>query len=355
VTWRTAYTGVHTNALLKDLLQYHGASGLGHTYRYTNLGYNIAGLVVDEVTGGTWQDAMSKNVLAPLRMSSTTPYLSRVDPTRLAQPYIRSADGVQRVRYAKADGNMHAAGGLATTAADLAKWLEVQINQGSLDGRQVLPRHVVAETQRLQASMDGKRGEFKTVGYALGWSVGLQGNDTILVHGGTFSAFRAEIAFDRRTRVGIAVVTNEPVNGGGAAQFLLEYTLDRARDPEAARRKYGPKLAELPSLMERIQGQLAEERARRASRQHALNHPLDGYAGTYESPGGGVMTWSVRDGRLWAEIGVLQSVAEVYDHTTDRLRVELEPGMGKVVTFRFADGRAAAMEFDGLEYARRRP
>jgi CubicO group peptidase (beta-lactamase class C family) len=42
---------------------------------------------------------------------------------------------------------LQAAGGLVSTAADLAKWLEAQINQGQLAGRQVVPRHVVAETQ----------------------------------------------------------------------------------------------------------------------------------------------------------------------------------------------------------------
>ena len=62
----------------------------------------------------------------------------------------------------------------------------------------------------------------------------------------------------------------------------------------------------------------------------------------------------MRDGRLWAEIGVLRGVAEVFDHQTDRLRVELEPGSGQVVQFRFGEsGPATAMVFGGLEYARK--
>ena len=227
VTWRTAFTGDQTNALTKDLLRHHGPNGLGHRYRYTNLGYNIAGLIVDEVTGGTWQEAVAQNVLAPLGMTGTTAYLSRVDTTRLAMPYLPDADGMRRARYAKADRNMQAAGGHVTTGADLAKWLEVQLNQGRLDGRQVFPRHVVAETQRRQTSMDGKRGELETVGYAFGWTIGLQGSDTVFVHGGGFSAFQAVIGFDLRTRVGVAVTAkgDDPLHArllGKAPEEIVE-------------------------------------------------------------------------------------------------------------------------------------
>src|SRR5262245_7445570 len=248
---------------------------------------------------------------------------------------------------------MQAAGGLVTTAADLAKWLEVQLQQGRFHGRQVFPKNAVAETQRMQTPQEGARGEIKTVGYGFGWNLGLLDADTVWVHGGTYSAFQSQIAFDRRHRIGVAVLTNEAVMGGGACQWIVEYVIERARDREAARQKAAVRLAGLPALVARTQAELADGLTRRAGRQLPLAHPLEAYAGTYESPIGGVMTWSVRDGRLWAEIGVLKSVAEVYDHTKDQLRLELEPGLGKVATFRFADDRATGMVFDRLEYARK--
>jgi CubicO group peptidase (beta-lactamase class C family) len=118
VVWRTSFTGVHTNALLKALLRHHGASDAGRVYRYTNLGYNIAGIIIDDVTRGKWQDALATNVMTPLGMSSTTAYVSRFDSARLAMPYTMEPSGPRRVHYAKSDANMQAAGGLVSTAAD---------------------------------------------------------------------------------------------------------------------------------------------------------------------------------------------------------------------------------------------
>lgn len=121
----------------------------------------------------------------------------------------------------------------------------------------------------------------------------------------------------------------------------------------AARQKYSARLAELPAVVKRIKGRIAEDRARRAARPQTLSKPLEAYAGTYENAEGSVMTWTVRDGRLWASIGALSSVAEVFDHQTDRLRVELEPGVGQVVQFKFADGRATSLVHSSGEYLRR--
>jgi len=355
VIWRTAFTGEQTNAQIKDLLQYHGTNGLGYNYRYTNLGYNIAGLIIDDVTGGKWQDALRANVFAPLGMTRTTAYLSRVDSAQRAMPYVWDSAGPRRVHYSKADANMQAAGGLVSTAADMAKWLEMQLNEGRLDGRQVFPERVVAETQRQQVAMMGTRGEQQTVGYALGWTIGVQGggSDTARLHGGGFSSFRTIIGFDRRHRIGVAVFANEPAISGGAIENIAQYVLDRARDSATAARVYASRLVELPAIVGRIKTALAEGRARRAARPQTLTKPLEAYAGTYESVQGGTFTWTVRDGRLWAEIGVLKSVAEVFDAPTDKLRVELEPGIGTVATFKFADGRATGLVHQGFEYGRR--
>ena len=81
--------------------------------------------------------------------------------------------------------------------------------------------------------------------------------------------------------------------------------------------------------------------------------PLDAYAGTFESVEDGTITWTVRDGRLWAEIGVLKSVATVFDAQTDKLRVELEPGQGIVAEFKFENDRATALVLSGRTYGRK--
>lgn len=352
VIWRTAFTGVHTNAQLKDLLQHHPATN-SRAYRYTNLGYNIAGIIIDEVTRGKWQDVLAVTVMNPLGMKHTTAYVSRFDSTQLAMPYAMDPTGPRRVYYSKTDANMQAAGGLVTTASDIAKWLEVQINQGKLDGKQVFPQRVVAETQRLQATTNEPRGEMRIIGYTLGWMVGEFHGDTVLTHGGGFATFRTNIAFSPAKKIGVAVMSAEGAIGSAVIELLTQYVHDRASEPAGWREKWDQLLAErLPQRLDQVRGSIAADRQRRAARPQTLPNPMDAYTGTFEDPLGGTMRWSVRDGRLWVEIGRLRSAAEVFESATNRLRAELEPSRGEVFTFHFQDGKAVIVTYSNREYKR---
>ncbi len=55
---------------------------------------------------------------------------------------------------------MHAAGGLVTTAQDLSRWLEVNLNEGRLCGQQIIPPEVLADVHRPQAEQQDAFGPF---------------------------------------------------------------------------------------------------------------------------------------------------------------------------------------------------
>jgi hypothetical protein len=82
--------------------------------------------------------------------------------------------------------------------------------------------------------------------------------------------------------------------------------------------------------------------------------PFDAYAGRYEDAIWGSLEVSVRDGRLVVRNGVLECVAEVFDGAQHRLRVELEPGAGRVLTFEVVDGHPVSAEYNGVRYPRMR-
>lgn len=351
VVWRTAFSGVHTNAMLKNLLRHHPASDAGRGYRYTNLGYNIAGLIIDDLTHSRWQDELGKNIFTPLGMKNTSAYVSRFDSASLAMPYAYEPAGRRRLHYAKGDGNMQAAGGLISTAADMTKWLQAQINLGRVDGKQIFPRDVVAETHRTQAMF--KETGSAGFGYALGWNVAVVHGDTVLHHGGGFSAFRTYIAFSPNSKIGVAVLTNEGSVGGVAVNFIIDQVLDHDREPAGWQARTDEELKALATRLQTARERIAADRARRAARPQALPNPLESYTGTFENAEAGTMTWTMRDNRLWAEIGLLKSVAEVFDATTNKLRVELEPGSGDVVQFDIEDGKAVGIVFSGRKFVRR--
>ena len=351
VVFRTAFSGEHDPAMLEQLVATHAPDERGGAFRYGNIGYNIASLAIDRATGSSWKDVLRERVLGPLGMRQTTGYVSQADARLLAQPYAPADSGFDRVPYAKVDGNMHAAGGLVSSARDMARWLEVNLNGGVLDGRRIFPADVMREVHRLQVSHGDSSGSWPRHGYALGWQVGTYGGDTLLHHFGGFPGFDAHVSFMPGRRVGVAVLANGGFGGGlmdQVSQYVYDVLAGRVEPAAGA-------VARRTALVGRIEGaraRIARNRAERRARPQQLPHPLDAYAGVYESPEFGRMAWTVEDGRLTARIGALHSVAETFDAAANALRVELVPGSGSTVRFTFEGGNAVRAVWNDVVFDR---
>ena len=69
VVFRTAFSGEHTTAALLEVLAQSKPRKEG--FRYDNLGYVVAGLAFERVTGRTWQQLHDELVFTPLGMHRT--------------------------------------------------------------------------------------------------------------------------------------------------------------------------------------------------------------------------------------------------------------------------------------------
>ena len=348
IVFRTAYSGEHTNERLVELLAAHPPAKSGRDYEYGNIGYNIAALAMDAVTGESWREVLQRTIFQPLGMTSTSAYVSRMPRERLAQPYRREPTGFARAPYNKGDANMQPAGGLVSTASDMARWLEAHINDGVVDGRRIFPASAIAETHRRQATLSHSARGFAMNGYGFGWQIGTLGGDTLLTHGGGFLGFTTSMSFMPRRRIGVIVMTNE--NGTG---FLLAELASRAVYSRLIQGEgISPdSLARIRTEAEGFRERIAADRARRAARPQTLPLPLEAYAGTYENELYGRLVFSVVNGKLEARAGQAWSAVEVFDGTQNALRVELT-GSGQVARFTIEGGRAVAVEVSGLRFRR---
>lgn len=208
IVTRTAYTGQYTPELLVRLLEHSTPNEFGKAFSYSNLGYVLTSLIIDRLENRSWKDILSQKVLQPLGMKHTTSYVSKATEWPLAVPYFRRVER-ERLPFAKKDNTMHAAGGLLSTAEDLANWLLVNINNGRLEGRQVFPAAVMHRVHRQQTSLDQQFYRFHRFGYGVGWYLADYEGDTLYHHFGSFSGFRAHISFMPASRIGVAVLMNE--------------------------------------------------------------------------------------------------------------------------------------------------
>ncbi len=151
--------------------------------------------------------------------------------------------------------------------------------------------------------------------------------------------------------IGVVVLVNDSGLGAGLATSVASFVYDAFRGLDSLDTRSADYLSELSERGESRRDRIRADRERRAGRSQVLPHPLEAYAGIYESPGLGRMLWTIRDGRLHAAIGLAQSIVEVYNGEKNQLRVELT-GSGMVVAFEFPEGadRAAALSVAGERF-----
>ena len=169
----------------------------GTKWQYSNTNYVIAGVIVEKVARMPFFQFLQQNIFKPLGMTS----VMDVDQERLTDSdpigYLRYALGPLRVAPKEAKGWLFAAGQLAMTAEDLAKW-----NISVIDRKLLKPGSYLAlGTETLLRDGLGTN-------YGLGVTVTSALNRRALSHGGGVSGFTStNIAFPD-DRVAVVVLTN---------------------------------------------------------------------------------------------------------------------------------------------------
>jgi CubicO group peptidase (beta-lactamase class C family) len=284
VTLRTAFTGDFTRAQLLDLVRLHGPTGRYGDFDYNNLGYNLLGLVLESVYDESWKDVVHRLVLEPVGMDVTTAYLSRIAPDRIAAPHRGTPDGWEPMELGKDDANLHAAGGHFSTARDLARYLAAHIAGGVVEGRTVLPPEPLRLTQRQQVEQDRRFGPFHRHGWGYGWDLGTWDGDTLVHRLGGFGGYRSHVSFMPEHGVGVVVLANGAGPASAATDLVATYAYDRLLAKPDLEARYDARLDSLASQLPRYRQGLADHLAERRARQAPLPHPLEAYAGIYESP-----------------------------------------------------------------------
>jgi CubicO group peptidase (beta-lactamase class C family) len=354
ISLRVAFTGDYTNRDLIGLLGSCKAAKGGRAFRYSNLGYDLVGIVLAPDQTHGWKDVVAREVLEPAGMAHTTAYRSQVPESRTAWPYETGPNGWERVALAKEDSNMGPAGGHFSTAADLARLVMLELTRGRLDGAQVFPAELIERSQRLEASQDRPFGPFRRFGWGFGWDLGTYEGDTLLHRPGSFNGYFSHVSFMPRHGIGVVIL----VNGGRAASGLTHvvstaiYDHLLGRGDAAARRQTA--LTELRGRMAKAREAMIAERAERAARAAPLSLPLAAYAGRYSNPLFGTLELKLQDGGLRARMGVAESPIEIYDASKNQLRIELFGG-GTVVEAIVAAGARHPTEMRMLDatFARR--
>jgi D-alanyl-D-alanine carboxypeptidase len=183
----------------------------GSRWQYSNTNYTLAGMVVEKASGMPFFQFIRSRILNPLGLTSASDF--DVSPrAATVTGYVRYGLGPLRPAPDAGPGWMWAAGELAMTASDLAKW------------DMALIKHSLLRPESYRAlTSDVRLNNGVGTGYGLGVDVAMQGGRFMVEHSGEVSGFTAENIVFPEDSAAVVVLTNQdaaPASGAIAQQIV---------------------------------------------------------------------------------------------------------------------------------------
>jgi CubicO group peptidase (beta-lactamase class C family) len=198
---------------LEDVQLSHG---VGAAFEYTDPNYDVLGLVVQTVSGQSYESYIADHVFAPLGMRHS--YTNQSDARRngLATGH-RSWFGYPMRFEAPYSRTAMPSSYLISSAEDITHFLTVQLNGGRYQGTSVLSPDGIAAMHE-PAVREGTRDIF----YGMGWESRSVNGVPVVGHDGTNVNFYADMALDPNDRWGVVILINfDSLNlNGGRLQNL---------------------------------------------------------------------------------------------------------------------------------------
>lgn len=357
LVWATAFSGVHDAQSRRRLVaaSYLNETGRG-TFKYSNVGYNILSVWLDKHLGVPWQVQLDSTIFQPLGMQRTTAYISQAEANgwSLAKPYsLASAEPDQPLYLTKSDNTMQAAGGLVSTAPDLAKFLLAQLSSGMPESRQILPEDVIARSHLPQATLEASYLDFQRTGYAWGWYTGEYKSRKMLHHFGGFAGFHAHLSFIPEENIGLVVLNNEDALGPRLTNLIADHVYGVLLKQPGIMSSTTERFDELHAQAAKLRSSVRTQREAIRARTWNLSQPRGAYVGTYSNELLGDMTVALNDRQeMVFHSGKLTATADAYEKM-DQIRIEFVPGSGVVLAFKMGGESIESLSFDGMEFFRR--
>jgi len=277
-------------------------SGFGEVFQYNNLMASAAGFIgghlvfPDQEIGAAYDGAMQKMVFDPLGMHETTFNMARALAADHASPHGDDVDGkpsLARMDFNYAVGPYRPAGGAWSSAHDMAKYVQDELDLGKLpDGRQLVSaKNLLA--RRAPGVSTGEDGY-----YGMGLEVDTTWGVPVIHHGGSMAGYKTDWIALPEAGVGAVILTNSD-----DGQMLLRPFMRRLLEV-----LYDGKLeatGDVAAAAARNQAEIAKTRERLTV--PAASAPADELAAAYTSPELGHITVHREGGEVVFDFGLWRS------------------------------------------------
>ncbi len=348
-----AYNGNHDRAHRRKLIaqsRKNERAPLGE-FEYTNVGFNIASVWVEDYYKKDWQEVLANLVYEPLKMKHTSSYMSDAKKKgfEVARPYALDRKAPAKIYpFEKSDSTMHAAGGTITTASDLARYLIAQLNDGKVDGQQVFPAEVIKKSQQQIVNANDQFRDFLRTGYAWGWYVGPYKDETMTHHFGGITGTHAHASFIKKHNIGLVVLNNEASMSSKLTNAIADIAygiLLNKGNPEDVATKHTDDMKKTWARMQvKLQKWMDSDAKRDRERTMVLSQEKNKYAGVFHNPIWGDLNVELLSfNNFKFTLGKQAAIATAYTKP-DTMRIQFPARGGVVATYEIDNGEVVSVK-----------
>jgi len=217
LTWGTKFSRGETISMMKYVKPiYDYRSGFG----YNNSGFLVAGEIAGFVSKKSWDELIKEYFFIPLEMNrSCTSVNDLKNFDNVATPHSLDYDfKYVPVPWRNVD-NIAPAASINSSAADMANWILMQVNEGKFKDKIIFDKKILLKTQTpynvIPSPTHGSKNltgrHFMT--YGLGWFMMDYKGKLLIEHSGGYDGMVSRTAFLPEEKAGLVILTNNDQNG----------------------------------------------------------------------------------------------------------------------------------------------
>jgi len=201
-------------------------------FSYSNANYALLGYIIYKVTGMRYEEYLKQNILLPLGMTQTV-FEQRSDTDNCASGYVLDNKGFIEIDPIPLYGN--AAGGISSTAQDMAKFLQFWLNNGRVSTQQVFKEKTIDEILRPNSTLATKAGLY--IGYGKGVEyrqiiISPEKSVPFFSNSGRIPGFVSNYYFNQDLDIGIFISNNTTASNRLISNFIAKYLTAKENDSQ---------------------------------------------------------------------------------------------------------------------------
>lgn len=297
-------------------------------FQYNNLMFMTAGLLIEDISGMSWEDFTKKNIFDPLGMTSSNFSVDAMTSSdNAALGYTMDEDEVKYMPYRNID-QIGPAGSINSNVNDMVKWIQLHLNKGKVDSKEIINSAQIDkmhEPHMVIAKGSATSPEIQSINYGLGWFTRVYDGIYTVEHGGNIDGFSALVYLQPSKDLGIVILTN--MNGTSVPAVISNTIVDELLDLDERdwyTRVYGEENEDEEE--EKDEKEIQKYRAEGTT----PTKPLTEYVGIYEHPSYGKIIVSMNGQSLHYQKQAFESDLEHWHY--DLFKADFE-ALGEVEVY----------------------